>query len=1111
MALITRYVSITDMGISRGTSRTIYVKWHFNEPIVGYQQSKEVIKFNTTDHYEVEWSYSIDTGVRFEGPTDTISSGYYVAEYTPPENAKRVWVRVKPVSKTHTVSLESGDVTRNYWNGEYSSKVEFNITTQTKVQKRYVELESLGSSVIGPREVYITWEFTPPTTSNLGNPIVDPKSTVEGYEVEWKYTYGDKDEDGDLVYTIVDASTVPANQKNAYYSADENVKKVACRVKPISTKYVEEEYWTGEYSRWVYYKIPTPEEAQTGGMLTVETPDIDPGTGELYVTWSWTPPFITSEDPDSSNSTDHFEFEWQYQTSTGNWYEGTSGNANLYNTTWSVPTAASIIRFRVKPIPKTHMVNGYETEYWVHDFSGWEEFEIPVEISYTPAEVQNMEISITPGSNANVSLIGVLSTTDTLTVSIENIADHQSSENEEGNTDRIEIEVVMDNDAIFSDNMWQVSQFHNVTAVIDVNLGHSYKVRARGIKDLDPNTGTIGYGPWSEYSSSHLSRPEAPVLMSVQNRAEGQVKVTWSTFDGAGANTITVYYGDENTPYDEPSGSKSAAKAMGNVIITGLDTSGKKWWFIGAAVNDAGETKSSKLLWITLGTTPTAPTVWTDSYVVAYDSMYGYNWQYPIYWTHNSEDNSYASESELVLQILTTEGGPHAARQVILSANDANLQNDQYSYTVYSGMFADSINFADYPSFRALFDIRTKSSASDKWGPRSATQTIKIYKKPTIYLNMYKTCSDWSFESYLNIKGTLSNPYTVGDKIIQYPLFIGVTETNVGQTPINMSLTLTTLDTYESVNNIGESILVNEGDQIFQALQEYAPSEYSEVFRYVLLPNNAPMKNGIRYQLSCTVTYNSGLTSTNDRVFETSFDTIKFLPNAQIAYNQNDISTIVSPYVYDRNGYLVGNVAISVYRLAFDGTFEPVAQNLENDKRPSVSDPHPTLNRVSYRIVAMSYLNGSISYADIPAYPIPEKAVVLQWNSGRRTVYNSTEENKLASPLLTTSMLKLPYNIDVSENVAPDVSFVEYIGREHPVGYYGTQVGQSLTISSDVDATDSETIDLLRRLSRYMGDVYVRTPNGIGYWANVTVSFSTNHTEMVIPVSLTVTRVEGGA
>ena len=113
-------------------------------------------------------------------------------------------------------------------------------------------------------------------------------------------------------------------------------------------------------------------------------------------------------------------------------------------------------------------------------------------------------------------------------------------------------------------------------------------------------------------------------------------------------------------------------------------------------------------------------------------------------------------------------------------------------------------------------------------------------------------------------------------------------------------------------------------------------------------------------------------------------------------------------------------------------------------------------------------------------------------------------------PTWAGSMLKLPYNIDVSANHKPDVELVEYIGRSNPVSYYGTQHGETATWNVDIDAKDTETLYALRRLSKWMGDVYVREPSGSGYWAHVTVTFSKKHLEVVIPVTLNITRVEGG-
>ena len=90
------------------------------------------------------------------------------------------------------------------------------------------------------------------------------------------------------------------------------------------------------------------------------------------------------------------------------------------------------------------------------------------------------------------------------------------------------------------------------------------------------------------------------------------------------------------------------------------------------------------------------------------------------------------------------------------------------------------------------------------------------------------------------------------------------------------------------------------------------------------------------------------------------------------------------------------------------------------------------------------------------------------------------------------------------------MEFVEYTGREEPVSYYGTQIGHTSNWSVVIPGTDIDTLNEIRRLAIYKGDVYVREPSGTGYWANVKVSYSQTHCELSIPIQFSVTRVEGG-
>ena len=206
--------------------------------------------------------------------------------------------------------------------------------------------------------------------------------------------------------------------------------------------------------------------------------------------------------------------------------------------------------------------------------------------------------------------------------------------------------------------------------------------------------------------------------------------------------------------------------------------------------------------------------------------------------------------------------------------------------------------------------------------------------------------------------------------------------------------------------------------------------------------------------------------------------------------------------------YLVENVTLSVYRQDYDGRFVTIATDIENLSSMYVTDPHPPLNYVNYRIVVTDKNTGSISYVDIPPYEIGVKSVIIQWGEKWENL-TVLGQDPIEQVEWAGSMLKLPYNIDVSDSNTMDVSLVEYIGRAHPVSYYGTQLGVTSTWNVDIPKYDTNMLYGLRLLAIYAGDVYVREPSGSGYWANVSVSFSQKHRELTIPVTLNIKRVDG--
>lgn len=212
-------------------------------------------------------------------------------------------------------------------------------------------------------------------------------------------------------------------------------------------------------------------------------------------------------------------------------------------------------------------------------------------------------------------------------------------------------------------------------------------------------------------------------------------------------------------------------------------------------------------------------------------------------------------------------------------------------------------------------------------------------------------------------------------------------------------------------------------------------------------------------------------------------------------------------YCILKESKLVDDVTLSVYRREYDGSFTEIAKNVPN-RNVYIPDPHPALDYARYRIVATSKTTGHVSYYDLPSRYVGCKSVIIQWDEEWNDY--DADKGRTEEKTWTGSLLSLPYNIDVSDSRAIEVEMVKYVGRKHPVSYYGTHLGETASWSCSIPKSDKEILYALRRLATWAGDVYVREPSGVGYWANVVVNFSQKHCDPVVPVSFEITRVEGG-
>lgn len=627
---------------------------------------------------------------------------------------------------------------------------------------------------------------------------------------------------------------------------------------------------------------------------------------------------------------------------------------------------------------------------------------------------------------------------------------------------QIEFQVVRDDKSYFKSGKSNIIT-RRASCSCTLSAGHKYKVRCRGIR------GTVK-GEWSDYSSDVLTIPNAPSkIITLKALSSTSVTIDWA--DVSICTGYEVQYTTQKRYFDSnPSEVKSQTveSVVGHAEISGLE-SGSEYFFRVRATNSAGNSSWCGIKSIVMGRKPSAPTTWSSTTTV----MVGESLS--LYWVHNSEDGSSQTYAEL---------------EIIIDGNKTTktIKNttDEFNKDKTSVFVLDTSSYGEGAQIK--WRVRTKGILPS-YGEWSVQRTVDVYAPPTLSLN---------------IKDQNGNDF---ETLTSFPFILtGLAGPNT-QAPIGYHITVEANESYEAVDQIGNTKMISKGDVIY--------SKYFDITSELTIEfsaGNIDLENNISYTIKGVVSMNSGLRAEGSIEFDVAWTDEEYIPNAEIGYDDETYSVNLRPYCVDEDENLIENVSLSVYRRQYDGEFVEIASGLVNSDNTYVTDPHPALDYARYRIVAISQNTGAVSYYDMPGYPIDEPAVIIQWDEDWSTFDSSSvdEADDTADPVWSGSLVRLPYNVDVSDKTNPDVSLVKYIGRKRPVSYYGTQLGETASWKVEIPKDDVDTLYALRRLAIWMGDVYVREPSGSGYWASVTVSFSQTHKNLTIPVTLEITRVEGG-
>ena len=643
-------------------------------------------------------------------------------------------------------------------------------------------------------------------------------------------------------------------------------------------------------------------------------------------------------------------------------------------------------------------------------------------------------------------------------VEIKNYTLTASLDNLDVNGTHIEFQIVKNDASIFNSSGAVAITTTHAAYSCAVTAGNMYKVRCRAKKGDD-------YSPWSQYSENVGTIPSAPAKITTCRASSAtSVYLAWDAVQTA--TSYEIEYTTKKEYFDGSDQTTVVSNIASNQYEkTGL-ASGDEYFFRVRAVNDKGYSGWSEISVTAIGKTPVAPTTWSSTTTATPGEPL------TLYWMHNAEDGSMQTFGELELYI----NGLQETHTIKGPTNEEDA-NKASTYVIDTSKYVEGV--------KIRWRVRT-AGVTKVYGDWSVERTVDIYAPPVLELNV------------TNVEGESL------ETLESFPFYVsGLAGPNT-QIPIGYYLAVVANEAYETVDNVGRKKIINSGDTVY--------SKYFDISDPLLVEmsaGNIDLENNIRYTITCTVTMDSGLTAQASESFVVAWEEVGYEPNAEIGINPETYAAYIRPYCRDGYGYDIEGVLLSVYRREFDGGFTELATDLDNTKNIFITDPHPALDYARYRIVAKTVDTGAVTYYDIPGYPVGCKAAIIQWDEVWSS-FDTPTEDQLEQPAWSGSMLTLPYNIDVSDGHKPDVALVEYIGRKHPVSYYGTQLGETSTWNMEIPKSDKETIYSLRRLMTWTGDVYVREPSGSGYWANITVSFDQRHCELTVPVTIDIVRVEGG-
>lgn len=609
-----------------------------------------------------------------------------------------------------------------------------------------------------------------------------------------------------------------------------------------------------------------------------------------------------------------------------------------------------------------------------------------------------------------------------------------------------------------------------------IAAGSSYRYRLRAALADKSTTGALTY---VESDASFDARPLAVRSLAASCAAAGSLRLSWANQGRTGGEYQVEWSANASAWAGNASSDISSAtleQATATVYtITGLD-SAQRWYARVRRANDAGESAWSDIVSTLLGTVPAAPTIAHVPASVAADATV------TLSWTHNCEDAS--AQSAYQVQARTNNGSWSAWS------------------TVETGTTATTVTLS--PAALGVSDggqlqvqVRTKG-VLDSWGAWSAVATVQVWAQPSVGLSL------------------VSGGHVVDGEATAFPMQVRVELASHadGNAAVSWWVALDAAEDHVVVARDGTQSLVKVGDRVWHA--EGVPDDGTEVpsegdacnracYLVTITAADVRLARNVSYAVRVGVATSAGMRAESELALTWSPSGEVPEPDAALEYDAGSMTMLVTPSCADDGGVPVVGVTLDVWRVELEGTVVPVAEGLSSGE-PCV-DPHPDFGDCVYRVVAIDPTTGEQGSADVATY-VDEASVVIQWDEQWDAIAGADE---LAPGVraYAGSRVRLPYDMQLSEERESDMVEVEYQNRRWPVLYGGTiRRHESTTTGTLYEELDPGIIARVLSMLDWGAACYVREPARSGYWASVRGTVSQDQAGLA-SATLRVRRVEG--